>query len=91
MGKCKLKGILTFLYSAIISVLFYLFLYIISLEIKINYKELFFLIGLVSLLIGIVVLISRNPIRMNGWGSSQSSSEGEFIDEDCNEVVFFIV
>ena len=87
MSKYKLKRVLTFLYSTIISAMFCLFLYLISLRIKINFKESLFLIGLVFILIGIVVLISRNPIKMNGLRPIQKPSENEFSNEDCEEVV----
>jgi len=87
MSKYKIKRILTFLYSTIISALFCLFLYLISFKIKINFKESLFLIGLVFILIGIVVLISKNPIKMNGLRPMQKPSEVEFSDEDNEEVV----
>lgn len=87
MGKHKIKSILTFLYSAIISTFFCFVLYLISFKSKINFRESLFLIGLVFILIGIVVLISKSPMRSNVFGSRHKSGKDEYIDEAYEEVV----
>lgn len=61
MGKRRLLIILSFAYGAVVSVLFYFMLYLISFTTKMNFEESLFLIALFLILIGIGVLISRTP------------------------------
>ncbi len=84
MGILKFKRILTLVYSVIISAVIYLISYLIYRRISFNLKETFFLIGLVLVLIGIVMLIARNPMRISGFGSRQKSLQqgGEESDEE---------
>lgn len=73
MGKLRLKSIITLAYSAVISVLFYLTGFLISLRISFNIKETFFLIGLVLVLVGIVTVIAKNQ----NWSTAPDTSEAK--------------
>lgn len=81
MGKYKLKKILTIIYSAIITTLFCLLVFFIPIKAKINIKESFFLIGLVLVLIGIFLLITKNSIRLNAI-SKQKAEESNLLDDE---------
>ncbi len=81
MSRFKLKSILTLAYSAFISVLFCLAGYLISLRISYNYKETFFLIGLVLVLIGIVVVISKNQNRVAAVDIAEPKQEEDEITD----------
>ncbi|MDF2985779.1 MAG: hypothetical protein K0R50_1289 [Eubacterium sp.] len=60
MGKLRIKRIFTLLFGAVAAGLFCLVAYLISLKVTYNIKETLFLLGLVMVLSGIVILISRN-------------------------------
>lgn len=77
MGKSKLKIILTFAYGAVVSALFYYMLYLVSFQIRMNFKESLFMIALVLVLIGIVVLISRTPRNSDKTYSRQKQNDAD--------------
>lgn len=75
MSKLKLKNILTLACSAVLSVLFCLAGYLISLRISYNFTETFFLIGLVLVLAGIVIVISKNQNRVTAADAAEPKQE----------------
>jgi Ca2+/Na+ antiporter len=93
MKMSKLKSILTLLYSAVIAGLLYYILYLVSLRIKMNFSESLFLIALVLVIIGIVVLITKNPRFVNCGGRQRSASieEDEEIDEPKTTIKSFLI
>lgn len=86
MAKYRFKTILTIIYSAVIGVLLCILMFFISSKKNINLKESFFLIGLVLVLIGIVILITKNPLKINALGAKQKPVEYE-LPEDEEEAV----
>ncbi len=77
MSEWRRKGLLTLVYSAIISAVFCFGAYFISQRINFNVKETFFLIGLVAVLAGILITIAKNQSRVTGAGIAEQNEEGE--------------
>ncbi len=83
MGKLRLKRILTLSFGAVIAGLFCLVASLISLKVTYNIKETMFLLGLVMVLTGIVILISRNQNRAVTADLSTKQSTEDSKTEDC--------
>lgn len=87
MGKLKLKSILTLAYSAVLSVLFCLAGYLISLRISYNFIETLFLIGLVLVLAGIVIIISKNQNRTTVVDAAEPKHDKSEITDEGTRLI----
>lgn len=89
MSRLRLKRILTLAYSAVITALFCILAYLVSVRISFDLKETFFLIGLVFVLVGIVIIIVRNQNRTGFSNFSNPNNEDSEVTED-NKSTFML-